>query len=102
MTRKEKNRHSRIKIDKTVQNQTNNEVHYSENDVTKNQVDILSEMVNQLDKICQILNSSNFHAHEVYDLLKTYDEKYHRVLYSAISDYIFKVMSNVSFDNYQF
>lgn len=98
MIRKEKNRHSKIKIDKTVQNQTNNEAHYSENDVTKNQEDILSEMVNQLDKICQILNSSNFHAHEVYNLLKTYDEKYHRVLYSAISDYIFKVMSNVSFD----
>ncbi len=42
MIRKEKNRHSRIKIDKTVQNQTNNEAHYSENDVTKNQEDILS------------------------------------------------------------
>ena len=78
MIRKEKNRHSKIKIDKTVQNQTNNEAHYSENDVTKNQEDILSEMVNQLDKICQILNSSNFHAHEVYNLLKTYDEKYNR------------------------
>lgn len=88
-----KNNPSKINIKKTVHG---NKTQSCKSEVSKNQKDVLSEMVNQIHKICQMLNSSDCEIAEVYKLLKIYDEKYHRVLYSAVSDYIFEAKSNVS------
>lgn len=54
------------------------------------------EMVNQLNNICNQLNSNECRIDEVYNLLKNYDKTYHKVLYSVVSDYVFEAMNNTN------
>ncbi len=53
------------------------------------------QMGDKLGDICQKLDSRKCELKEVYELLKAYDKEYHRVLYSAISNYVFIAMGNV-------
>lgn len=63
-------------------------------DVNGSRKEIVIEMIKNLHNICEKLNSNDYEVEEVYELLKDYNCKYHRVLYSAISDFIFAAMEN--------
>lgn len=83
-----------IPFNKTVSGtRSANKIPLSENDI-KEQKEVLAEMVNQLNDICDKLSSNECEIEEVYRRLSNYDKAYHRVLYSAVSDYIFDVMSH--------
>lgn len=99
MRQKRKKASSKIDInfEKVVHDdQTFDRIQPSGNIGIDKQKDVLGEMANQLNEICSRLNSNGCKIEEVYDLLKDYDRKYHRVLYSAVSDYVFDAMNNAN------